>query len=198
MPLPRFERLPEERQRHILAVATQHVAQVGPAAASYSQIVAEAGISRTSAYLYFDGKDDLVAEVYRGLGARLTRALGAWSAADHAEGFWSQLRATSAALQRHLVDHPDDLALLASAPAELGQDFGQPWLEAALHDGRRLGVVRDDVPAPLMLAATQAVLRVGDEHVITAMLAGQPADDTPVWSLLRGLWSGPALPAAPR
>lgn len=191
MPSPRFERLPPERRAQILDVATSHIAREGPAAASYNQIIAAAGISKTSAYLYFDGKEDLIGEVFRALGARLSERLGGWRPAPSARAFWTRLRATSQALQGYLVEHPDDLALLGHLPPDATPLDGDSWLAAVVENGQALGVIRRDVELPLLTSATRAVLRVGDAHVLGAMLQGEAADDAPVWALLRGMWRPP-------
>lgn len=197
MPSPRFARLPPERRAHILGVAAAHIARDGADAASYNQIIAEAGISKTTAYLYFDGKDDLVRAVFGALSLRLADQLGRWRPTESAAAFWSQLADTSRALQQHLVDHPDELALLARAPAEAIAEGGDAWLAEMLSDGQARGVIRTDIPGALLAAATRALLRVGDAHVVAALHAGEPTDDEPVWALLASMWRAPSAGVGP-
>ena len=191
MPSPRFRRLPVARRRHLLDVARHHLARDGAQTASYNQIIADAGISKTSAYLYFDGRDDLVAEVFRDLGVRLAACLGAWQPVTSPKAFWKQLRAASDALRRHLVDHPDDLALVARPLPGWEPLAAEPWLDAMLADGRAHEVVRRDIDPELMRSATLALLQVGDAYVIDDLLAGGRGDAAPVWKLLKAMWRVP-------
>lgn len=194
MPSPRYGRLPPARRARILEVARRHLVH-GADAASYNQIIADAGISKTTAYLYFDGKADLVAEVGRDLVERLGAVMGPWRAAGSARGFWRELADQSDALHRHLVANPDDLALLGQSLAAACPSPLDPWFAAMVDDGVALGVIRDDLPRPLLLAATIAVFRVADEHVLAAMMRGEPVDPEPGWLLLRGLWGTPGARA---
>lgn len=193
MVLPRFQRLPDPRRAEILAVARRHLARFGEAA-SYNQIIADAGISKTSAYLYFDGKADLVAEVRRELVERLAALIGPWRATGSVERFWAQLDAQSRTLHEHLVGHPEDLAVLAQRP---GPDEAEPfdaWFAGLVDEGVALGVIRADLDRPLIVAATKALFRCLDERGIAALERGEPIDPEPGWQLLRGLWS----PTKPR
>lgn len=195
MPSPRFGRLPPERRAQLLSVARGRLAR-GADAASYNQIIAESGISKTTAYLYFDGKEDLVAEVWRDLLERLGAVLGPWRPAASATDFWRQLSSASDALRRHLGSHPDDLGLLAQAQAQARGDPSplDGWFVDLVDNGVALSVIRDDLPRPLLVAATAAVFRVIDAHVLERLVRGRPVDAEPGWALLRGLWAAPMKP----
>ncbi|WP_327381248.1 TetR/AcrR family transcriptional regulator [Streptomyces sp. NBC_01207] len=194
-PLPRFHRLPAERQEAILAVARAHFAEHGPASASYNKIIEAAGFSKTAAYQYFDGREDLLAAVLDDVLDRLLGVLGPWTPARDEADFWVRLEAGSHALVTHLRAHPDDLAL---ADAAVGRARGEVWLGwfgAVVVDGQRLGFIRTDVDAALLAGATAAVMRAADEWALTALRAAQPTEPAApgsgqVWSLLRGLWNG--------
>ncbi|MCE9670542.1 TetR/AcrR family transcriptional regulator [Myxococcus stipitatus] len=189
MPLPRFHRLPEERQREILDVAREHFARDGIVGASYNQLIAAAGISKTAAYQYFDGKEDLAATVLSDVSARVLGVLGTWEAAPSARAFWEKLRQSSARLVEHLARTPEDLALLGAAP-ESGLDATSlSWFEAMVDDGLRLGVIRSDVDRALLLGVTRAFFQAADAWALRGMRAGAPVDLTAIWSLLEGLWS---------
>ncbi|MCL4554242.1 MAG: TetR/AcrR family transcriptional regulator [Actinobacteria bacterium] len=191
MPSPRFSRLPPERRSKILAVAREHLARDGIEGASYNQIIANAEISKTTAYMYFDGKRDLAAEVVRDVYARLGEVMGPWRATESSDLFWEQLAVTSDALRRHLLAHPDDLALLAQ-PETVGVSELDVWFGQMLDDGIALGVIRTDVERPLLLAATVALFRVIDEWELAALSCGESIDPAPAWRLLRGLWASPS------
>lgn len=195
MPSPRYGRLAPERRAHLLAVARRHLA-AGIEAASYNQIIADAGISKTTAYLYFDGKQDLVDEVLRDLLVRVAEVMGPWRPAGSARAFWRRLAATSDALRRHLVAHAEDLALLGQSVATPASATLGRWFEDLVEDGVELGIIRTDVARPLLVAATIAVFRVADEQVLAAMLRGEPGDPSEGWRLLRALWG--ATPASTR
>jgi hypothetical protein len=109
-----------------------------------------AGISKTSAYQYFDGREDLLSIVLTGVRARLIECLGQWTDTATAEQFWRQLPGAADRLRRHLAEHPDDLALAdaaeaAAARAAAVESEAQHWLAAVVANGRTLGVIRADV-----------------------------------------------------
>lgn len=175
----------------ILAVARRHLARDGELA-SYNQIIAEAGISKTSAYLYFDGKADLVAEVRRELFERLAALLGPWRATGSVARFWAQLDAQSRTLLQHLAEDREDLAILSQRGGPEEDEPFAAWFAGLVDEGIALGIIRSDLEQPLLLAATKALFRCLDERGIAALERGDALDLEPGWQLLRGLWSAPA------
>ncbi len=198
MPLPRFQRLPAKQQQHLLTKAREHLARDGEDAASYNAIIADAGISKTSAYLYFDGKADLVEEVVRRLLAQLEGVLGVWVPARTATTFWAALRASSKRLQDHVRARPVELAVLARCPQTVQRLATDGWFEALLRNGQELGVVRRDVDFGLLVKVTAAVFRTVDGVVLEAGLSGQQVKLRDSWALLVGLWSAPPRQKTPR
>ncbi|MGW6918736.1 TetR/AcrR family transcriptional regulator [Kitasatospora sp. NPDC054939] len=189
-PLPRFHRLPAERRDAILAVARQHFAEHGPEAASYNKIIEAAGFSKTAAYQWFDGREDLLAAVLDDVLARLLGELGPWRPGADAAAFWAQLEAGASALAAHLAQHPDDLALADAAIGSAGGGAWLDWFTDLVADGQRLGVIRTDVDRGLLVAATSAVLRAADGWALGELRAGREPGTGEVWTLLRGLWGG--------
>ncbi|MFF9014848.1 TetR/AcrR family transcriptional regulator [Streptomyces sp. NPDC014870] len=190
-PLPRFHRLPAERREAILTVAREQFAAHGPETASYNKIIEAAGFSKTAAYQYFDGRDDLLAAVLEDVRERLLRVLGPWEPAVGPADFWARLRAGTGALGVHLAAHPDDLALAERAVRVSGGGPWTAWFDALVRDGRRLGVVRTTVDHSLLVAATEAVLRAADGWALEKLRAGDhEVEDEQVWTLLAGLWGG--------
>ncbi|MFI6985904.1 TetR/AcrR family transcriptional regulator [Embleya sp. NPDC050154] len=199
MPLPRFDRLPPERRELILGVARRHFAEHGTEGASYNKIIEAVGVSKTAAYHYFDGREDLLAVVLEGVFERLLGAIGPWVPARDEADFRSRFAAGSAALAAHLRDHPEDLAL---ADAAIGRADGGRWLDwfgALVTDGQRLGVIRTDVDHGLLVSVTAAVVRAADAWALARMTteslaeaADLPEDEAwaQLWSLLHGLWGG--------
>ena len=65
MPLPRFERLPKEKQERILKAAVKVFTAQGYEKASLNLMLEGAGISKGAAYYYFADKADLIGTVVR-------------------------------------------------------------------------------------------------------------------------------------
>ncbi|MGF1648591.1 MAG: TetR/AcrR family transcriptional regulator [Kineosporiaceae bacterium] len=192
MPLPRFSRLPSAQRRAILDVARHEFAAHGVNGASYNKIIEMAGISKSSAYQYFDGRDDLLGAVLDDVRTRLAGLLGDWSPAPSEPAFWRQLRDGGTRLHRHLADHPDDLALVDTAQDRAGPDPAAVWLEQVIANGRALGVVRADTDSDLLLTATAAVLQTIDRWAIRRLQADPnvpPSDVEQAYQLLAALWS---------
>jgi AcrR family transcriptional regulator len=171
MPLPRFDRLAPEVRAAILAVARSHFARDGRDGASFNRIIADAGISKTSAYHYFDGKDDLFAAVAADTEARVVAVLGAWQPVDAADELWDQLATGTGRLMEHLREHPDDRAVLAAAAPGTGQD--DPWIAAMVADGVRIGLIDAGPGLELITAATAAVIGVADARELRRVEPGE-------------------------
>jgi AcrR family transcriptional regulator len=170
MPLARFQRLSPERREQILAAARREFAEHGFEAASYNRIIESAGASKGAMYYYFADKADLFAAVMDDAVAAIGARVGPLrlEAVADAAAFWSALRG---ALDRALRVLAADREL-----AGLGRAFYQalpaagrggslaPVVEAtgrlvedALGQGRRVGAVRDDLPADLLAAMATAL-----------------------------------------
>lgn len=186
MPLPRFDRLPAATRDEILAVARTHFARDGRDGASYNQIIADVGISKTSAYHYFDGKQDLFDAVATDCAARARAALGPWHPTDDVPSFWEQLRGSSAHLIAYMAEHVDDQAILDMAQREQGPS---EWTWAMLDNAIDRGLVAEHERA-VMGVATQGVLDALDTEALrnpdqAESLAAAIPD------LLRRLWTVP-------
>jgi AcrR family transcriptional regulator len=191
MPLPRFHRLPVEQQARLVATAHAHLARDGHEA-SYNQIIAAAGISKASAYHYFDGKADLFGEVRRRLDLEIAAFVGPWVPAATPPAFWAQLRAESARLRARFAAQPDALRVLAVTQGDSHGGPFDPWFDGLIDNGRDLGVVRADLSRSLIRDATRALFSVIDERAIAGLLEPQKAiDDEEGWVLLRALWAQP-------
>jgi AcrR family transcriptional regulator len=183
---PRFAKLPPEQQESILAVALEEFAARGYYEASLNRVIEAAGISKGSMYYYFDGKEDLYVHVTRGAIAQLFARVGVapdLEAAD-ADSFWSLVADYYLQLMRALAAWPQLAALLrgwtaASRNPAVQQAQGDleraslPWIEQALVTGQRVGAVRTDVPASLLIAVA---LGMG-EAMDLWLMATQPNDD---------------------
>ncbi|MEU4622768.1 helix-turn-helix domain-containing protein [Actinoplanes sp. NPDC023801] len=184
MPLPRFDRLAPESRAAILAVARTHFARDGRDGASFNRIIAAAGISKTSAYHYFDGKDDLFAAVAADTAARVLAVLGPWQPVRTADELWDRLADGTARLLEHLRQNPDDRAVLAAAAPAAGTD--DPWITALVADGVRIGLIDATPGVELITAATAAVVGVADTWALR-----RPGEDGALRPLLERLWAVP-------
>ena len=187
MPLPRFDRLAPEVRTAILAVAREHFARDGRDGASLNRIIADAGISKTSAYHYFDGKEDLFAAVAADTAARVLAVLGPWQPAETAADLWERLADGSARLLTHLREHPGDRAILAATTTAGRPGHDDPWITAMVADGVRIGLIDPAPGLDLITAATAAVIGAADGWALNR----PGADLTPALRLLlERLWTG--------
>jgi TetR/AcrR family transcriptional regulator, regulator of autoinduction and epiphytic fitness len=190
MPLPRFDRLPEHSRSAILTVARRHFARDGKQAASYNKIIAEAGISKTSAYNYFDGKDDLFAAVVTDVVTRILNVLEPWREVTTQTELFTQLTTGTERLLEHLRNNPQDRAILASHRPPVGAE-GNSWVSHVIDNGVRIGVIDPHPNVELVTIATAAVFRALDDWALDH--AALPADEiaSALIVLLRRLWAAP-------
>lgn len=215
MPRPRFEKLPAERRRELLAAASAEFAAHGFEGASTNRIIASAGVSKGAMYYYFDDKADLyatvVAAALEALGARIGD-LELDPAAD-AEAFFDACRALLRRAAAVLASEPELVELARGfyrappAAASLRDVVArsEAWFARTLERGRKLGAVRDDVPADLLTAAATSMCLGMDgwlaEHWDELDARALAALETPILVLLESLIAPPAprraAPAAP-
>jgi AcrR family transcriptional regulator len=184
MARPRFLRLPPAQQQAILGAARDEFAAHGFATASLNRIIESAGISKGSMYYYFDDKEDLYAEVIRRQIEQVIQQDGPVpvpTAAD-ADGFWQALQHHYLRLMTRLAGDPVTAALLrdwlaggGSTRREAEHEAEQevlPWLMQTLAAGQRVGAVRTDIPAELIIAIALGMGQAMD----TWLIVKRPAD----------------------
>ncbi|MBN9607047.1 MAG: TetR/AcrR family transcriptional regulator [Actinomycetales bacterium] len=180
MPRPRFEKLPVEQQRAILAAALREFAAHGYQAASLNRIIESAGISKGSMYYYFDDKDDLYAEVIRReLTALIERGGPIPPPPDTSpEEFWGALEELYLRLMRLLEQSPEAAALMRGWMGGAGGPSPQqtqeesvaamgPWLMRAIDAGQRAGAVRTDLPPELIVGMAVSMGTAMDAWLLT-------------------------------
>lgn len=181
MARPRFHRLSVAHQEAILDAARQEFTAHGYRRASLNRIIEVAGISKGSMYYYFDGKEDLYAEVIREQLQALFERTGHLPVPTATEpvAFWATVENHYLRLMRTLAESPEPAALLRAwlsdpdGPVSRSrQDDAErallPWMTQALAVGQRIGAVRTDVPSDLLLAVVMAVGQAMDTWMITA------------------------------
>ena len=174
MPLPRFNKMPEEKKEQIFEAAAKEFADNGYEGAVLSRILERAGISKGAAYYYFEDKADLIATVIRRYWVDFldepTAQVEDYTAGD----FWEKLRALYLHPFDIIVSQPWMLGFSKAVwhlPEEirmsgpLGEVFSEAieWVRGFVRRGFELQVIRDDLPEDLMVNLIMALDHVHDE-----------------------------------
>lgn len=171
MALPRFEKLPEDRRRRVIAAAAVEFARKGYKGAALGAIAKQSGMAKASFYYYFADKADLCATVLREAWRLLSPARRTDLQALTAETFWPAIEAL--ARENMALCHGEPWLLAAAKllnrasihpPGETVFDeyreARHAWEVDFIRRGQELGTIRKDVPAELLatisLAARQA------------------------------------------
>lgn len=150
----------------MLEAATAEFAAHGFEATSVQKIASAAGVSKAKVFYYFDGKEELYADVLDRTLRPLLAPLEPVPEASSAESFWASLDsglefafefsrrdpyagALIRGLYRRGGDSPSLQRLLGRGRAAIG---------AWLRDGRQLGAVRTDLPVPILAEAAVGAL----------------------------------------
>lgn len=182
---PRFAKLPQPQQEAILHAALEEFGNHGFHDASLNRVIEAAGISKGSMYYYFDGKGDLFAHVVRSGLEDLLGRVGAFPdlGAGDADAFWRGLQEYYSRVMAALAESPQLAAVLRSWGAASGtpvfRDISEgleqaalPWIDRTIAVGQRLGAVRDDVPASLLIAVL-----LGMGQAMDLWFLSRPPDD---------------------
>jgi AcrR family transcriptional regulator len=174
MPRQRFERLKKEKRERILQTAAKAFAAAGFEQASMNQILDEAGISKGAAYYYFDDKADLYATTVHHYLTTLVNTLDLSVEGLTAENFWPRLRELYLSQFRNSYEQPWVFGVIRSAthvsPELLASSdlagyvtYFQDAIAALLQKGQELGLVRTDLPQPLLIRMFMAVDEAADQ-----------------------------------
>jgi AcrR family transcriptional regulator len=166
---PRFDNLDDDKKERIIEAAGEEFADKGFDGASINAIIAQAGISKGSLYYYFEDKTDLFATVMTHASERVLKVTKTLTF-DHltAENFWSSLEAMTEQGMAYAVKKPWFMRLSRTfferyQAGDKSQAVQQVinWSHRAnmalIERGQALGVVRTDVPADMLAAATMGV-----------------------------------------
>ncbi|MEC7519508.1 MAG: TetR/AcrR family transcriptional regulator [Myxococcota bacterium] len=184
MPLPRFEKLPKEKRRAILAAATHEFAEHGFEGASFNRIIAAAGISKGAMYYYFADKADAYASVIEDVFDQLGEALSDLALPDDAEQFWTWLEEGSTRLNETFGQDEELSKLSRGLYSSVSADptyrrilaRGREHVESILARGQALGAVRDDLPLELLADATLGMI-VAVDRWFTDEMETRPMDE---------------------
>jgi len=173
MPLPRFEKLPQEKQDRILEAAAKVFAAFGYEKASLNLMLAGAGISKGAAYYYFADKADLVGTVVRRYWVDPMALRGTAFADLTAEDFWhvvsdlflspyhdAEQKPWLLGLSRAVWELPRDER--RSEPLRSIAEEAADWLAALLRRVRELELVRTDLPDDLLVELIKCLDGVHD------------------------------------
>lgn len=181
--------LDSSREEELLLTAARHFATAGYAGTSLNTVIAEAGWGKSSFYHYFDNKRRLHDHVVRALATRLVDGvvvpdLAHLSAAD----FWPNMSGLLDGFVLATRRHPETSYLGEMFHAPPGDEDGrlqelrgqvEQWLRRAVIRGRRVGVVRDDLPEGLLIELTLTVLATLDRWAIRHQAPASPDSGAP-------------------
>jgi AcrR family transcriptional regulator len=178
MPFARFARMPAEKRERLLAVAAREFGLHGYEAASLNRILDEASIGKSSAYYYFEDKADLFGAVVE----YSVERLGLASADEDiqsltAENFWTAFATAHNQPLQHVREHPW-LFAAARAVERLTPESREreplgtlaarlmSGMNAMIHRGQQLGLIRVDLPAELLVAWFRAIDGASDDWLL--------------------------------
>ncbi len=182
MPLGRLQRMPTEKRERLLTVAAQLFATHGYEAASLNHILGEAQIGKSSAYYYFEDKADLFCTVVLACLDQLGLApTPAEVASLSAANFWSVFAGVHDRPFAQSHDQPWRFGALRAAEHLTAESLRHPALARLtvhladymmehmgqmLARGQALGVIRRDLPLPLLLAWFRALDAATDDWLL--------------------------------
>lgn len=191
--------LDASREEELLIAAARHFAAAGYAGTSLNNVIAEARWGKSSFYHYFSDKRRLYDHVVHTLAARLTDGvqvprIEALSAAQ----FWPAMAELLEGLGHAAKRRPETWFLGEMFHRPTSDDDGhlqklraqvEQWLRHALVHGRKIGVIRDDIPEELLIELTLAVLQTLDRWAVRHKLhsPGGPGAPDASMQILRDL-----------
>jgi AcrR family transcriptional regulator len=187
MATDRLKRLPVDRREALFRTAAEEFSAQGYEGASLNRIIERAGFGKSSLYYYFEDKRDLFSQLIQSVFEHFVRQIGGF---DYrvltAESFWPEIEGLFLKgvafsegntwyvqmgqlfyrLRAHEKRGGPTSGLLAMAEA---------WVASLLRHGMALGVVRTDLPEPLLVQSVMALVEVCDRYFLdTWNQYGQP------------------------
>jgi AcrR family transcriptional regulator len=187
------------RDEELLVAAARAFAAAGYAGASLNTVIAEAHWAKSSFYHYFSDKRRLHDHVVDTLAARLGEGVQVPELATlSGPRFWPAMAELLAGLGRAAARRPETWYLGEMFHRPVSDDDGRlqelrdqvdRWLRRALVQGRKVRVVRTDLPEELLIELTLAVLQTLDRWAVRHRLhsPGGPAAPDASLQILRDL-----------
>jgi AcrR family transcriptional regulator len=175
---------PERRDR-LFQSAAEELAKHGYDGASLNRIIARAGLGKSSLYYYFDDKRDLFRQLLEGVLEHFVREVGGFDyRALTVETFWPEIERLFAKgvafTERHAwyVRVGQLFYRLRAHEGARGATSGflamvESWVAALLRHGMTLGVVRTDLPEPLLVQSVMALVEVCDRYFVETWRLGE-------------------------
>jgi len=178
MPRPRFYRMPAERRDRLLHQAAREFGEHGFDGASLNHILESAGVSKGSAYYYFDDKADLFAAVVAHYWEHAIANVDLDPARLDARTFWDRLEAMARTAFQRSVETPwmsgvaRAVWTLPPRTREVGPlaevfERSRAFMQGVLARGQELGVVDTTLPLGLLMALLLAVDEAADRWMGT-------------------------------
>ncbi len=178
MSRPRFENLDPQRQERLFESAAEEFGEKGYEAASLNRILERSGMSKSSLYYYFDDKADLFTTMLERALAFLFKEIGGLDIDKlTADTFWSEFvalyRRSIELMNRktwymklgrmfyRLHDTPK-----GSAPTGRVFQAVRQWMSVVIERGQALGVIRTDLPTPLLIGCAMGIGEALDRWAI--------------------------------
>jgi len=185
VPSPRFERLDSATRTAILEAARAEFAEHGLEGSSYRRIIANSGLSKSSFYYYFHGKEDLYITVVKDAIAQFAEAVGEPREVTTVEEFWAECARLFRRFYELGMKNPVLVGVLRSVvelrPGPLAEELmtrvtlkDVTWYEAIIRRGQALGAVRTDHPLDLVIEVYLAVMVARVKWSLKQWLNGAP------------------------
>ena len=176
MPLPRFQRLAEDKRTQLLEIASSEFSSKGFEGASLNEILAGAGLGKSSYYYYFADKEDLYATCAEHALAQLLPELPELSLAELTpKTFWPALEEFAGEAIAIAVRHMPALTFFRHMQPmwkqptprfqALATQFAVPLVEM-IKVGQALGCVRTDLEIDRLLPLIRAADAALDEPLM--------------------------------
>lgn len=177
MPLPRFHKLPREKQLELLEAGSSELAIHGIEGVSLGSIVERVGLSKSAVYYYFIDKEDLLDTVLLHNYEEAIEIVGDFDREEMRANYWPVMLRKKLEIVRYFAERPESRALwqlalttteASRAPESLpasNSRIREKWAEM-LAVGRECGAVRTDLSMPLLLDLVLLVESVGQRHAL--------------------------------
>jgi TetR/AcrR family transcriptional regulator, transcriptional repressor of aconitase len=177
-PMKRFQNVAPEKRAAILDAGAAEISEHGLGGASINRVIAAAGMSKSSFYHYFEGKDDLYGAVTQRALDELLAAMVPPALPTTIEEYWSMWEVVYVGFLRRQLADPVLAALNWSAIQSRADGTAHPaleilagqmrqWLTGMIAQGQALAAVRTDVLQDLLLNVTFGMLEGGDRWFAT-------------------------------